>query len=52
MDEISSYVTHLVWHTTRHRLPLVRLARVFQSQHEVKIKSVKIVYELEKPPQK
>src|SRR5512145_1441782 len=43
MDEISSYVTHLVWHTTKHRLPLVRLARVFQNQHEVKIKSVKIM---------
>jgi hypothetical protein len=37
LDDIHDYVTHLVWHT-KERLPLVRLAKLFENQQEVKIK--------------
>jgi hypothetical protein len=44
LDDIHDYVTHLVWHT-KERLPLVRLAKLFENQREIKIKGVKVVFE-------
>lgn len=45
INDISAYVTQLVLHTTRERLPLVRLWRVFKGKREVKIKGVKVDFE-------
>ena len=45
LDEINDYVTHLVWHTTKERLPLLRLEAVFANKRQVKIKAVKVVFE-------
>lgn len=45
LKEISAYVEALVRHT-KTRAPVVRLARVFLNQNEVKIKSVQVIFDL------
>lgn len=44
LDDIHDYITHLVWHT-KTRIPVVRLAKLFENQREVKIKGVKVLFE-------
>jgi hypothetical protein len=46
LDDIHDYVAHLVWHT-KTRLPVVRLAHLFQKQQPIKIKAVKVIFERE-----
>ncbi|MBL8161837.1 MAG: hypothetical protein JNJ61_07605 [Anaerolineae bacterium] len=45
LEEINEYVTHLVWHTTRTRLPVLRLQAIFVDKTSVRIKGVKVEYE-------
>jgi hypothetical protein len=45
LNEINEYVTHLVWHTARERLPLLRLESVFVNKRHMKIKAVRVVFE-------
>ena len=45
VNEINDYVTHLVWHSVKERLPLLRLESVFVNKRQMKIKVVKIIYE-------
>jgi len=45
IGEINDYVTHLVWHSVKERLPLLRLEAVFVNKRQRKIKAVKILYE-------
>jgi len=44
LREIDAYVKALVWHT-KTELPRLRLATVFVSHKEIKIKDVKVVFD-------
>jgi len=44
IEEINQYVTHLVWHSGKERLPLLRLEAVFVEKVQIQIKSVKVIY--------
>jgi hypothetical protein len=45
IEDIDQYVTHLVWHAGKERLPLLRLEAVFVEKVQMQIKGVKVVYE-------
>ncbi|MBA3871457.1 MAG: hypothetical protein H0X30_20120 [Anaerolineae bacterium] len=45
IEEIDLYVTQLVWHSSKERLPLLRLEAVFVEKVQMQIKTVKIIYE-------
>lgn len=45
LKDIHEYVTHLVWHT-RQRMPHARLAAIFKNQQQVKIKAVKVIFDV------
>ena len=45
VEEIDQYVTHLVWHTGKERLPLLRLEAIFVEKVQMQIKAIKVVYE-------
>ena len=45
VEEIDQYVTQLVWHSSKERLPLLRLEAVFVEKVQMHIKTVKVVYE-------
>ena len=45
LKEIDQYVTQLVWHSGKERLPLLRLEAVFVDKVHIQIKGVKIIYE-------
>ena len=45
IEEIDQYVTQLVLHSTKERLPLLRLEAVFVEKMQMQIKNVKVIYE-------
>ena len=45
IEEIDQYVTHLVWHANKERLPLLRLEAVFVEKAQMQIKGIKVIYE-------
>ena len=49
LEEIDQYVTQLVWHTSKERLPLLRLEAVFVEKVQIQIKGIKVIYEQVSP---
>ncbi len=49
IDEIDDYLTHLVWHSTKERLPLLRLEAVFIDKAQMQIKGIKVIYDKATP---
>lgn len=45
LRDIEAYVRAIVWHTTEE-LPRLRLARIFMDKKEVRIKDVKVVFDV------
>ena len=50
LEEIDQYMTHLVWHSGKERLPLLRLEAVFIDKVQMQIKGIKVLYEQVLPP--
>lgn len=44
LNDIDRYVRELVLHTTKARLPIVRLSRVFVNKREVEIQGVQVIF--------
>ncbi len=45
LEEIDQYVTELVRHSSKERLPLLRLEAVFVEKIQIQIKGIKVAYE-------
>jgi hypothetical protein len=45
IEEIDQYVTQLVWHTGKERLPLLSLEAVFIEKFQIRIKGIRVIYE-------
>ncbi len=49
IDEIDEYLTHLVWHSAKERVPLLRLEAVFVDKAQMVIKGIKVIYDKAAP---